>query len=90
VENIINKMFGKRKKVLFGNNILLPANMTKRPMDNGAAVQTVFFFTVWLVAQANFFLKIARNQGEQQDNAGFLSCWIKFVEHIRGYCNHLQ
>ena len=69
MEHIINKMLYKRDEILFNNDILLPANMAKRPMDNGSAVQTVFFLTLWLMAQANFFLKIARKQAERLEYA---------------------
>ena len=67
MKDIIDEMLCEGKKILFGNNILLAAHVAVRPMDNGPAVQAVFFFTLCLMTQANFLLKIDRKKGEKKE-----------------------
>lgn len=66
---IIDKVLYQGYKVLFDYNVLLAADMAILALNYGSAVQAILFLTLWLVAQANFFLKIARKHAELQENA---------------------
>lgn len=44
--DIIEKMGDHSPETFFGFNILLPADMTIFPMHQGAAIETVLFFSL--------------------------------------------
>jgi hypothetical protein len=57
--NIIKEVSEHVPESFLWHNIFLPAFVAIMALHDGAAVQTVFFFTLWAVGQVVFFLKIS-------------------------------
>jgi hypothetical protein len=58
VNDIENKIFGKRPEGFLGLHILLPAVLAETPLNNGSAIQAIFVLSFGVVRHVKFFLKI--------------------------------
>ena len=57
MRDIIKKMDNEIPKIFKGHFVFLPANMAITAMYNGAAIETIFFFSFRTMGQGEYFLK---------------------------------
>jgi hypothetical protein len=57
MSDIIEKMSDEIPETFFGNDIFLPANMTKAAHYSGSAIEAVLLFTFRGVGHSKFLLK---------------------------------